>query len=337
MEEKHIKKEFESIEIPSELSQRVRKGIMQAKLEKENEKKARNRKSVVWAAVAILFLAVLISTSLVSPSVSTLAAKIPFLNKIFSQEPVEEDLIHILKEKGFKVEGYSRDSKELIIAIESNNFQSDKAKINDISKEYMEQQGYNGTSIQVIKYKEEIIPSSNELAFDKPEFIMEIGSRLEEIGLSNFKYTRKNDPLELTLTIPENVYNSKKEEIVQIVNEVGDEMNVEEFKISFDTFKQSVQDRNSRWADITGTLNEAFMKHDKYPIKSFGFSVDDHVTLYIQLDKVKNQEGFREEAIFIRDEVEAFLTSNEVQKKVRGDRYSIEISDKNNNKVDIKG
>ena len=337
MEEKHIKKEFESIEIPSELSQRVRKGIMQAELEKENEKKARNRKPVVWAAVAILFLAVLVGTSLVSPSVSTFASKIPLLNKIFNQEPVEDGLINILAEKGFKVEGYSRDSKELIIAIESNNFQSDKAEINDISKEYMEQQGYNGISIQVIKYKDKIIPSNNELAFDKPEFIMEIGSRLEDIGLNNFKYIRKNDPLELTLTIPENVYNSKKEEIVQIVNEVGDEMNVEDFKISFNTFKQSVQDRNSRWADITGTLNEAFMKHDKYPIKSFGFSVDDHVTLYIQLDKDKNQEGFRDEAISIRDEVEAFLTSNEVQKKVRGDRYSIEISDKNDNKVDIKG
>jgi hypothetical protein len=341
MEEKHIKKEFESIEIPSELSQRVRKGIMQAKMEKENERKARYKKPMfVWGSVAILFFAVLIGTSLVSPSVSTLASKIPLLNKIFNQEPVENGLFKILADKGFKAQGYFKNPKEFIISTESNDFQSDKEKIKSISEEYLEQQGYNEVSIQVINYKDEIVPSSNpssnKLAFDKPEFIMEIGSRLEEIGLTNFTYSKKRDPLELTLSIPESIYNSRKEEIVQIVTKVGDEMNIEDFIISFDTFKQDERDRNSRWAEIIGTLNEAFINYPEYPIKSFGFSVDDKVRLYIQLDKEKNQEGFREDAMSVRGEIEAFLTSNEVQKKVKGDQYLIEFRDKNNKKVIIE-
>ncbi|WP_397537695.1 DUF4030 domain-containing protein [Rummeliibacillus pycnus] len=337
-----IQKNLNSIKIPNELNERVMKGFKQAEEEMSNQslkkKGTFKKKFFLGSSAAVLFIGLFIGSTFVSPAMATLASKIPLFNTVFNRGTIEDALTKYLREKGFEVKHISQDyiKHTLLISIDSKQYDHQKKEVEQAAKQYLHQEGYNKINIKVKRNTGDIVLENiKEYPLENKDFLFEIRKQMKEAGF-NLTYNQfmiKPKPAELTLLIPESDYNTRKNEIIRIVIEAGEAYNVGDFKISFETFIFDQRERNTRWMNIVSTLNEVLLNNEKYSIKSFGYSVKDKVKLYVQLNIRAGDSRAKEKAKLIEQDIHEFLSSQEIKKTIKDDQYQIEITSKDNKKI----
>lgn len=339
-----FRKELESIEIPKELNDRVIEGFMQAEKEmhsasSKKQIKKINKKILIWVAAAVMFVGLFIGSTFISPVMAKIASRIPMFNTILNRGPIGDALIEYLMEQGFSITGASQinDSKEMSILIDHKQYSTQKDEVKKVAEQYLYDEGYSNLNIKVKKSsgEETIIKNAKEYPLENTDFIIEITKKMEKAGFDT-KYNSigtKPKPAELTLVIPESDYKTRKSEIIKIVKETGEIFGVGDFKISFKTFTFEERDRNARWENIISSLNELLLIKEEYSVKSFGSSVEDIVSLYVVLDIPSNNTNAKETAKTVEHDIQQFLSSQDIKKTIQGDRYKIEISSKDNKKL----
>lgn len=340
MEDNQIRREINSIDIPNELNQRIMDGFMQAEKEINNHllKKKRNIKKnfFLWSLAAVIFIGLFIGSTFVSPTMATIASKIPLFHKVFNRGPMADALYEHLIEQGFAIKNLSGSNNKISLSIDSKQYSSQKKKVKQAAKQFLQQQGYSNIEIKVNKYSgDKILDIKEQHPIQNKDFQEGIFGELKEAGFNtnNYSYRITLDPPEFTFVIPENDYEKGKNEIISIVKKAGDTYNVGYFKISFETYTLEESDRSARWGDIISTLNEVLLNQEEYSIKSFGSSVKENVKLYIQLDIQPNDSRAEDKVRAIEKEIHEFLSSQEIKKIIKDDRYQMIITSKDNQKL----
>lgn len=340
MEDNQIRKELNSIEIPEELNERIMNGFIQAEKEMSEPslKKKINlkKKFLLWFSAAVIFIGLFIGSTFVSPAMATIASKIPLFNKVFKRGPIGDTLLEYLIEQGFEIKGQSQSRNKISIAIDPKQYSNQKKEVKQTAEQYLQQQGYDNIEIKIEKYDGyKIAKDIREYPIENRDFIFEIFTKMEEAGFNTSynSYVAKPDPAELTLVIPETDYETRKNEIISIVKKAGNTFDVGEYKLSFETFTFDERERSERWANIISTLDEVLLNQEEYSIRSFGSSVKDDVTLYVQLDIPAKNSKSRGIAKAIEQEIHEFLSSKEINKTIKDDHYQIEITSKNEKKL----
>ncbi|PKR85634.1 DUF4030 domain-containing protein [Heyndrickxia camelliae] len=340
MEHNPIRKEINSIELPKELNRRIMEGFIQAEQEMNNQslKKKGNRKKYItlWFSAAIIFIGLFVGSSFVSPTIASIVSKMPLFHNVFNRGPIVESLMNHLIKQGYTIKGLSQTKNTISVSIDPKQYSEQKKEVEKAAKQYIQQQGYSNIEIKVKKYSgSKVIKNVTDYPLENSDFIIEISKKMAEAGFDTKynQYQTKPKPAELTLVIPERDYKTRKNDIIQIVKEVGDAFDVGTFKISFNTFKIDNLERKDRWTDIISTLNEVLLNYKEYPINSFGSSINDNVRLYVQLDILRDNPSAKEKAKVIEQEIREFLSSPIINKVIKDDHYKIEITSKDKKRL----
>lgn len=340
MEDNPIRKEINSIELPKELNRRMMDGFMQVEQEMNNQllKKKRNfkKKISLWSSAAVIFVGLFIGSTFVSPTMASIASKIPLFHNVFNRGPIAGALMEHLTKQGFAVKGLSQSKNNISISIDSKQYSEQKKEVEQSAERYIQEQGYSNIEIKVEKYSgAKVVKNVKEYPIENRDFIVEVSKKMEEAGFDTRynHYQTKPKPAELTLVIPESDYKTRKKDIISIVKKVGDTFDVGAFKLSFKTFNFDDLERNGRWADIIPALNEVLLNHEEYSVKSFGSSIKNNVMLYVQLDIPANDLRAKEKAKLIEQDIHEFLSSPEISKIIKDDKYQIEITSSDNKKL----
>jgi hypothetical protein len=328
---KEIEEDMEKIQVPSSLYD-FAWNIREESRVKESqdtpfEKKRRNRK-FQFAAAAVVGLGILTGSAFLSPSIAEMASKIPYLGQVFQTKPVFELIHDALEKEGYKdlTLGMTPGKKVLFqIQLEGSEKDADREreKITRIVEDILKSKGYDSYEIKVSSFIPEIVEETEE-----EKQMKQLGMKLEE-GLRSSGYD--------IMTV--NPYNSKIEVSIPLTEKRVDEIqkatlelakaNGSDKEVVMDVVDVENNKREALWMDYLRSIHEGLSLKKEYKVSSYGYSYKpEKMKIIIKTSMTASEEGTKETVGKIRDEIKAFLDSEDVKAKVGNQPYEVIVRDK---------
>jgi hypothetical protein len=343
-----IREEMEKIEIPLELTHRIEVGVEQAAMEKNSisfQKKKWSIKKKVFSVgfVAVALIGLFISSTTVSPVMAKVAAKIPYFNEMMNKEDISTRLHEKLKNHDDYIESITltKHPKEITISLkDAEDYSKIKTQVKNEAGKFLQSTEYNEFRVKVSKYDEEHIKELNKQInedlkepIDMSPVLTDVNSALRDHGFdTRFNlYSYDFDPISITMEIPDT--EKRTDEIKTIVSKVAKSHGIEDIVIHFSTFNYKKKEQYARWSPIITTIDDSMITTKEYSIKSFGFSNKKIMTLYIQINVSASNPKAKAWTKKIEEDIHQYISSNEVQNITKGEPYKIEITSKDDQKL----
>lgn len=328
---KEIEDDMEKIHVPSSLYDFARNIKEESKVRIVQEpplvKKRRNRKFQL-AAAAVVGLGILTGSAFLSPTMAEMASKIPYLGQVFQTKPVFELIHDALEKEGYKdlALGMTPGEKVLFeIRLEGSEKDADRerGKITKIVEDILKSKGYDSYEIKVSSFIPEVVEETEE-----EKQMGQLGLKIEE-GLKASGYD----------IIVVNPYNSKIEVSIPLTEKRVDEIqkatlelakaNGSDKEVQMDVVDVENNKREGLWMEYLRSIHEGLALKKEYKVSSYGYSYKpEKVKIIIKTSMTATDEGAKETVGKIRDEIKAFLDSEEVKAKVGNQPYDVIVRDK---------
>ncbi|REJ05631.1 DUF4179 domain-containing protein [Halobacillus trueperi] len=263
---KQARKEYENNQYTDEQHKRIKQNVHNALTVKPKPTRKRNN-FVYIASAAAIFMAILIGTSFLSPTVSDVMAKIPIIGAIFDSEdvePVSEDIQDLLNSKNVKVHAVNNHvlEKTYEISIEGGDryFNTVSEKVKNQVENLLEDKGLTAYKVDVVQYTGQDIMQLPEKVTKDEKMLSEekqIKEKLAEKGYSpGLAFYLPTEEI-FTVGVKmeketfQNNYSELNQEVSSLINSFGREnYNVEVFRYIEGTVIEKVS--YDTWGDMTG-------------------------------------------------------------------------------------
>lgn len=342
----HYSKNYFSEEIAERIKTRVHQDIKNADMihpEKKRRHSLPVKISYVTAACLVLF-GLFIGSAFVSPVMAEVASKIPFLNKIFEQQPIDEEIREKLEDNGYKISGtgYSVQEKTYSVTVKGSDeyYNQVKDEVKKITEDVISSRGYDDYKVKVGQPRE-VDPAEDpandpkyhdsELAFD---VLTKVVPKLQEQGykIQSFGggYTGP-DAKEIRLDLDIEDTEIRKDEIERAIMEEINKTDIKkEVTIKFHPFNVQEKEIEGKWLDkILPVIWEGMLSKKEYKTKGVGYSFKKGtMNIYITTTVDKADNDAAELANKIEIAIHEFLKSDELKDLVADTPYKIVVMDK---------
>lgn len=315
------------------ISNKIKEGVFQ---QIQHKKRSSFGKKVLYfsSAVAAAF-ALFIGLAFYSPSVASVAAKVPFLKMIFDSKPVPQVIHETLEEKGYKVDGVGgqfRPKKVISVSIKGSDEYVDKIRpeITKIVKKILLAREMDAYVIKVERSTDRYVePTAEEKAsMEKTDLIFEIvngvlktfGYEHESIGLG------ASNTIELELPKTE----TRTEEIKQQIQEklTAEKLGTYTFKVRM--YDPKKREREGRWQSIISTIADGVFGSKKFKVTGVSYTnrSSEYMLISIRTSASSKDRDYKSVIKDIEETIQEFLTSKEIKAIIKEDAYKVTIISK---------
>ncbi|MEW4305984.1 DUF4030 domain-containing protein [Rossellomorea marisflavi] len=291
-----------------------------------------------YALTACLFLfGIFIGSAFVSPTMAKVASKIPYLSTIFHSETLHERLWEEFKKNDINVIGISG-TRDIIVSIEGSeeDLRKVSGKIKSISRKVFSEKGYDATTVEVVLQVDKI-PQPSEMEEKLDLAWEEAKEKLTAVDVTilsgGISLEPDSDHVSVEVSIPAS--ESRKEEIKTIIQQTFEFHGTKDLDVkvqSVDVEKEKA--RSTAWNELFQTMIEGLMTKKEYQVTGFAYSFSPPPLQIIIKTSIKESDPDRIEKVGrIETDIQQFLQSDEVQKKINKEEYQLVIRSKEGNKI----
>jgi penicillin-binding protein-related factor A (putative recombinase) len=352
----HYRNNYFSKEIDARIKEKVHHEIERAVLTQPKKKQIHRlikKISYITAACLVLF-GLFIGSAFVSPAMSTMASKIPFLNKIFDQKPIIDVLREILEEKGYSIlmVGYSStQGKTYTVRVKSSeeSFNQVKEEIKKITTDVISSRGYDDFIVDVeqepIKPEVEQEPIKPEVDTTKPKYanaepafdvLHKVVRRLQEQGYKIHGKGGRSDAKVVSFVLEIEDTEKRTDEIEKAILEgIKKEGLKKEVTFKFRTFNVQEKEFESKWnRSVQSVISEGLLSKKEYKTKGvWNTYKKGTMNIFIETTIDKSDSEAPKLANKIEKEIDKFLQSNDIKDIVGDTPYTIVVQDKKGKKI----
>jgi hypothetical protein len=328
---KEIEEDMEKIQVPSSLYDFAKNIKEESKVTNVQEipvvKKRRNRK-FQFVAAAVVGLGILTGSAFLNPSIAEMASKIPYLGQVFQTKPVYELIHDALEKEGYKnlSLGMTPGEKVLFeIRLEGSEKDADRerGKITGIVEDILKSKGYDSYDIKVTSFIPEVVEETEE-----EKQMTQLGSKIEE-GLRASGYdiiivNPYNPKIEVSIPLTEKRVDEIQKATIELAKANGSDK-----KVQMDVVDVENNKREGMWMDYLRSIHEGLALKKEYKVSGYAYSYKpEKMKIVIKTSMTASDEGTKETVGKIRDEIKAFLDSEDVKAKVGNQPYVVIVRDK---------
>ncbi|WP_075981783.1 DUF4030 domain-containing protein [Bacillus massilinigeriensis] len=293
------------------------------------------RLAYTGAVLAVLF-GLFIGTTFFSPAMAEVAAKIPYLNKVFQLKPLNEVLWEKLQAEGYKIETIGGSAREISISIGGSDayYNEVRGKVKEIAEGILESREYDAYKVKVIKSIERMNESTPISDRDQAiqDTMMEIQKELEKLDVNvlaqGYGYSAPNTKkFRVQIDVPNT--ETRDEVIKQIINQKFEEKNLSNYSIDIKKIDLVQRERESKWDRVFPTIIEGLTAKKEYKVTGFAYSFHPApLQIIIKTSIESTDKDAAERAAIIEETIEEFLHSEEIKSEIEGEPYQIIIRSK---------
>ncbi|MFC0187262.1 DUF4030 domain-containing protein [Fictibacillus aquaticus] len=343
-----FKQTFNEIEIPEELTQRVKLGVSEAKAELVSpvpaplpSKMSWHKKAAYTICTAAAAAGLLIGSAFVSPTVQNALANFPFFSSLFKSGPVIGLIHDELRYKGYNVMSIAQPAgSEKIISIyidaPDKEIQSSEADVKKIANGILASQGIDAYTVKVEKYiefttKGEYVFTAEEKILDQihmniHETLRKQGYSFQTVGLG---IDKSGKLMEYTIEVPRN--EKRTAEMLKTAEQIVADASRSE-KVRIVTLNIEDLETEGRKSNIVSALSEGLMGKSEYKVNSISHKMNPF-TLIIKTSVHSKDENAQKVSANIQNAIDEFLSSPEMKDYVKGISYEIQILSKDKKKL----
>jgi Protein of unknown function (DUF4030)/Domain of unknown function (DUF4179) len=296
--------------------------------------------SYISAACLVLF-GLFIGSAFVSPAMAAVVSQIPFLNKIFEQKPIYEELREKLVDKGYNISevGYSVPEKTYHVTVKGSEkyYNQVKEEINKITEEVISSRGYDDFKVKVGQGRKIEDPANDpkyrdtELAID---VLNKVVPKLQQQGYKIQTYgSGYTGPDAKVIRVDLHIEDTemRRDEIEKAILEGIKKRDItKEVTIKFHPFNVQERKIENKWtSDVLPVIWEGMLSKKEYKTKGVGYSYRKG-TMYILITTTvdKSDSEAPKLANQIEMEIREFIQSDDLKNIVGDTPYTIVIRDK---------
>ncbi|WP_165767983.1 DUF4030 domain-containing protein [Virgibacillus indicus] len=347
-----IKHEIETIEIPGELHDRAKQGVKQSKAEMSLSKRLIGNRAVTFSTAVIIVFSLLIGSTFVSPTMSAILAKVPFLSNITASEPIEKVMTEELNELGFKVHRVDESpypKKIMYVAIDGTEtyYEDVKSEVKKEAEDILQAHSYDAFSVKTERYnRDEEIVTEDEMMEDLSEetkqyvnesniLMEEIHQKFEEKGFSIPTFGVRHNQYDHYVTVDVPDTEKRTAEIKQIIRQVIDSKDFGEFDIKLNIFNKERKELEMAISSkVISPLHEGLRARKEFHTKGMAYSFHPlPLQIIVKTTIDSSDKDAKEIAEEIETTVEEFLATEEIQKVMKDEPYKIIVRSSDQKKI----
>ncbi|WP_449623038.1 DUF4030 domain-containing protein [Robertmurraya sp. Marseille-Q9965] len=295
---------------------------------------------LIYSGIALLILfGLFIGSAFISPAMAEVASKIPYLNKIFHSEPINQTLLRELETKGYKISGLGGNAGHISIFIDGTEayFQNVHDEIEEIATDILKEKDYDGYKIEVSRQIDRPVPPPTEFELALEEALKESYDKLIElqfkIGSYGYQYSSPtSDEVVVELEIPST--EKRIEEIQKIISESLKIKKIDSYSLKINKVDFSQREKEAKWDEIFPVIFEGLSAKKDYKVIGFAYSFHPAPLQIIIKTSINASDKDADEKVrLIEKTINEFLNSEEIQKKINGDPFEIIIRGKNKQRI----
>lgn len=302
--------------------------------------KGRIIQSLTYSGMALVLLfGLFIGSAFISPAMAEVAAKIPYLNKIFHSESINQTLWRELEEKGYRISGLGGNARQIFISIEGSEayFHDVRDEVEEIAANILKAKEYDGYKIKVerqidqvpepISARDQAISNALEESYNH---LLELKFKVLSHGYS---YPAPNsDKVIVHIDIPDTEKRIK--EIKETINESLREKKIDSYSIKINKIDLSQREKEAKWNEIFPAIIEGLTAKKEYKVTGFAYSFHPAPLQIIIKTSINHTDKDADEKVrIIEDTIYEFLNSEEIQEKIAGEPYTIIIRGKDKKRI----
>lgn len=312
----------------------------------QNSKKKRVFRRIGYAAISTLVLiGLFIGSTFISPAMAEVAAKIPYLNKIFQLKPVHEVIWESLETKGYKIDGLHGGAKEISIYLRGSEkyYQESKGPVKELVEKIVASRGYDAYSIKVLRASnlEKKLPQISERDQAIEDAMIQVEKEIKKLKIKYLSYGYYHgymhpSPNSKNITVELDIPNTEKREalIKKTVNQIFEARNIQSYSIKINQINLAQREKESQWDKIFQTIDEGLTAKKEYKVTGYAYSFHPAPLQIIIKTSIKNNDPDAvERAGKIEKTVQEFLHSKEIKTKIEGQPYKIIVISKEKKQI----
>lgn len=348
--QEHYRENYFNKEIADQIKEKVHHGMNNIEMippEKKRNFSIIKRISYTAAACLLLF-GLFLGSAFVSPAMAEVAAKIPFLNMIFEQKPIDQVIMKELEERGYKISGagYSVPDKKFHVTVRGSEeyYNQVNGEIETITKELISSRGYDDFKLDVEKESTESIMIEQNERDKNIELVMAVLSKVSfELRQQGYKiyesfgagyHGPESEEIIVSLEV-EDTENRTDEIENAILEEVRNKGIQTEVIVELNLINVQAKETEMQWSiEVLPVIFEGMLNKKEYKTKGVGYSYKKGImTIHITTTVEKSDKEAPVLAKKIENAIEDFLQSAELKDIVGDTPYKIIVEDKNHEEI----
>jgi hypothetical protein len=346
----HYRKNYFDDEAADRIKAKVHQDIKQIHLVKPEKKKGSfnlaKKISYVTAACLVLF-GLFIGSAFISPAMAEMASKIPYLSKIFKQDPAGFTLIDVLRDQGYNVVGVGEainGEKTIVISVDGTEeyYNEVKDDIEKVAKDVYKSRGYDAYDFEVKRANNHNPVITNPEQVAESEKVMEVLlEKFEQLKDKNFNILSHGagykSPTSTELVIEVTIPDSEKrtDELKEAIEESLIAADISDFKIKFYKVNLAKKEIEGKWtSEVFPVIREGLMGKKEFKMTGYAYSFkDDTMRLFIKTSIDGSDKNATEHANKIELAIHEFLESDELKDIVDKSPYKVVVRDKDGKEI----
>ncbi|WP_047984347.1 DUF4030 domain-containing protein [Ornithinibacillus californiensis] len=347
----HYREHYFNEEVAERIKVNVHQTIRDTELsEPQKKQEPRFAKRLVYVAAACLVLfGLFVGSAFVSPAMADVASKIPFLNKIFEQRPVNEELMEILRDEGYDIAstGYAVQGKKYHITVAGTEEYYNRVKedVKRTAEEIISLRGYD--SFTVVVEKERTVDHEPNIENDPKyknsmlvvQVLNEIIPKLQQQGYKIHTYgigSSSPDTEEISVDMEIEDTEKRTDDIEIAITEAIEEQNIPiEFTVEFRSINLEERALESKWtSEILPVIWEGMLSNKEFKTKGVGYSYKmGTMNIFITTTIDESDNKAPELANKIETAIHEFLQSEDLKTLVGDTPYKVVVRDKDSKDI----
>ncbi|MGY0694442.1 DUF4030 domain-containing protein [Virgibacillus sp. FSP13] len=348
---KKIKDYYYNNYFKQETAERIKNGVFD-EIKKKKVKTPVGKKVMYFSSAIVLLFGILIGSAFVSPSVANVLAQIPVLNGLFEKDSPSSSLgksvTDELRELDYNIGGSFLDVRKKTIGVgiigSESYFNEVKKDVEQEIEDILHEKGLDAYHVKVGR-EEERVPVESEISDEQKKEIeayMKKSKDLEnailnELAKQNYDILSAHvriNKIEKFIPLEIPVSETRVEEIKQVVNNIVEEKNLDDFKIKVYKIDPEKEKADRRWSPVITTIAEGLIGMKELKVEGVGYSFyPSPLTLSIRTSIDSSDSNAKELGNEIKRKVRQFIESNEVAEIVKDDPYNINVYSKDKEKI----
>ncbi|WP_010650339.1 DUF4179 domain-containing protein [Oceanobacillus massiliensis] len=354
----NIKEQFEKIDIPLELHDRIKNGVKQAEHENNTsrttyspKKIGKNKKKLIYIiGAAAIFLSVMIGSVYSSPALAAVISEVPILSNMFNVKPISERIYSELEKKDYETDylqnidiSYFPD-KVIVLNIggPEGYFDQFQFGIAHTVERFLKEEGYDEFTFQIVKQEETSeykYSASQKREIEKMEKAINEVLDKNDISPSFIAVT----PNEKTAHIQANTSLDDEDALIKESDNIKNLLNQELSDTNYE-FHVLAEGNNISYGDgiimkkVVGTniatvipiLSQELMGKEEYKVNGIAHKGKDPVSIIIRTSLTNSD---KDHAKYLEDTVSELLKSEELSTMIEDLSYDIIILSKDEKKL----
>jgi hypothetical protein len=334
----HYHQHYYNEDISNKIKERVHQGMQR--------KKMSIARKIIYSGCAVAAAAALfVCAAFYSPSVASVAAKIPYLSMIFESKPVAEEIREVLTKKGYEFDGIGmryRPEKLVTVDLMGTDEYVDKVtpEVRSIVEDVLKSRNFDAYRVEIdharIETPVELTPQEKMEQEEYEQVYGIIEKVLKGYGHEHFAFWSNLNEKTYEFELPNT--ETRIDEIKQKAQTALDAQHLNRYTLKVRTFDVKKREREGRWMPIVTTIAEGTFGSKEYKVKGVAYTnkFADYMMIRITTSASSTDADYEEVVNRIESTILEFLESDKTKEVILDDAYQVIITSKDKKDYVIK-